>query len=357
MNAAAPGSDEGEIIPPRPGEAPAAAVLEPFLRERLPLADGPFDLRQFRGGHANLTFLVRFGAQEYVLRRPPLGPVAPGAHDMAREHRVLSALAPLYPLAPRSYLLCEDETVIGSVFVVLERRRGVVFRGDLAPEIRSDPALCRAMGAMIVDALADLHLVDTSRPEIAALGRPEGFVRRQFEGWAGRWEKAARESDPVARAVVAFLERNLPPTSHVALLHNDFKLDNILVSRDDPARAAAVLDWDMGSLGDPMLDLAYMLNYWTEPDDPQEWRQAASMPTWHPGFFDRREAIDRYRDRTGLDVGALVWYRVFAAFKLAVILQQIYVRYLDGQTRDERFRVFPGRIAALLAKASSLARQ
>ena len=329
--------------------------LLPWLRDRLPGADGVPEVWRFIGGHANLTYLLRYGAAEYVLRRAPLGPVPPGAHDMRREHLVLSRLYDSYPLAPRSFLLCEDEAIIGAIFLVAERRRGMTIRNELPPGLLGRPERNRVLGENVIHALADLHLVDPAQVGLEALGQPEGFVARQLAGWTRRWNAALDRERPETGALLEWLQARIPQSRQVCLLHNDYKLDNVLLSLADPATPVAVLDWDMCTRGDPLMDLGYLLNYWAEKDDKAEWIAAASMPTWHDGFPTRDEAIAIYAARTGFDVGALGWYRVFAVFKLAVILQQIFIRYLRGQTTDARFADFGGRIDVLLRKAEALA--
>ena len=343
-----------ETVAAPPEEALDFTRLEPWLRSHL-AATGPISARRFTAGHANLTYLLTVGGQEFVLRRPPLGPVPPGAHDMRREHRVLSVLNAVYPLAPRSLLLCEDETVIGAVFMLAERRHGIVIETDLPPQFANQPALAQRIGTMLIDALADLHQVDPAAVGLQDLGRPEGFIARQFDGWSRRWIAAAARERPDVTHLLAWLEAGLPATSPTVLLHNDFKLDNLLLDAQDPARPTAVLDWDMCTRGDPLLDLGYLLNYWAEPDDDPSWIAAAAMPFWNPGFPTRADAIARYAARTGFDVDRIGWYYVFAIFKLAVILEQIFVRFLRGQTTDPRFANFGPRIDALIAKADAIA--
>ena len=347
--------DDPELIQVRADERLDTSRLEPYLRERLAGAEGPLEIGQFGGGHANLTYLLRYGATEYVLRRPPLGPVAPSAHDMGREHRVLANLWRVYPLAPRSYLLCEDAGVIGAPFHVMERRHGIVIRTDLPARFQGDPVLARRIGEMIVDTLAALHKVDPEAAGLGGLGRPEGFVERQLAGWTKRWHAAKGEDDPRVDAIVAWLEASCPESSETTLIHNDYKLDNMLVESDHPAHAVALLDWDMCTRGDPLMDLGYLLNYWVEPDDPHDWRAAAAMPTWRDGFPSRAEAALRYGAQTGFALNDLLWYRVFGAFKIAVILQQIHIRWRRGQTRDQRFADMGTRVATLIEKGLILA--
>lgn len=343
-----------EVIDPRSGEELDGSRLEPYLRGKLPQTDGPFSLRQFGGGHANLTYLVRFGAAEYVLRRPPLGPVAPSAHDMKREHRVLATLPDIFPLAPRSYLYCGDTSIIGAEFHVMERRHGIVIRSELPARAQGDPRMCRHIGEMIVDTLAALHTADPARAGLGDLGHPEGYAQRQLDGWITRWHAAKDRDLPRVDEMITWLSKRVPCPQRASLLHNDFKLDNMIVDADDPSRAVAVLDWDMCTRGDPLMDLGYMLNYWSQADDDPRWQRASFMPTWYPGFPTRTEAIARYAQKTGFTVEDIRWYHVFGVFKLAGVLQQIYIRYLRGQTTDARFATLGERVATLAEKGCAL---
>lgn len=347
--------DGAALVPPPAEEMLDLTRLDPYLRAHLPRAEGPLSTFRFAGGHANLTYLLRFGPEgeggEYILRRPPLGPIPPGAHDMKREHRVLSRLNPAYPLAPRSLVLCEDESLIGAIFVVTERRRGTNILLDMPERYRGRPELNRRIGEMLIDRLVELHRVDVDAVGLADLGRPEGFVQRQFEGWAKRWDAALDKPYPQTKPLLDWLRAGLPTPQGGGIVHNDWKLDNLLLDPEDPAIPTAVLDWDMCSRGDPLLDLGYLLNYWAEAGDPAHWIAAAAMPTWYPGFPSRAEAVARYGAASGLDVSGIRWYQVFTAFKLAVIIQQIYIRYLRGQTTDQRFVSFGQRVEALIDKA------
>lgn len=348
-----------ELIAERPDERLDTTRLEPYLRQNLAGAEGALSVAQFHGGKANLTYLLRFGEAEFVVRRPPLGPIPPGAHDMRREHRVLSVLHRRFPLAPQSLLLCEDENIIGAVFIVEERRRGFVIRDDIPAEFAGQRELNRRIGVALVDALADLHRVEPAEIGLDGLGRVEGYLERQLSGWMRRWEASLggleeAESRAGMAPVLDWLAGALPKDRAGALLHNDYRLDNCLLDARDPARIVAVLDWDMCTQGDPLADLGYVLNYWVEPGDDPEWREIASMPTWRPGFPSREEAIARYAERTRSDVDDILWYQVFAAFKLAVIIQQIYIRYVRGQTKDARFATYARRVRGLAEKARAL---
>jgi len=348
--------DDPELIAVRPDERLDVERLEPYLREHLPQTDGPFALGQFGGGHANLTYLIRFGETEYVLRRPPLGPIAPSAHDMKREHHVLSALYKRFPLAPRSFLLCTDPAIVGAEFQVMERRNGIVIRRAMPPQF-NDPATCRRVGEMLVDRLAEFHAVEPSSVGLGDWGKPEGFIARQCEGWIKRWHVAKDRDYDYAEPFIAWLRANLPNAGDVTLVHNDYKLDNVLVASDDPARMVAILDWDMCTRGDPLVDLGYLLDYWTQAGDDPSWASVAAMPTREPGFPTRAQAAQRYAAITGRDVSDLHWYVMLNLFRTIVILAQIYIRYLGGQTQDTRFANFGERIAGLFEKARAMVPQ
>jgi aminoglycoside phosphotransferase (APT) family kinase protein len=343
-----------DTIEVRAGEALEAARLEPYLRDRLPATDGPFWVRQFGGGHANLTYLVGFGASEYVLRRPPHGPLPKGGHDMRREYRVLSVLHEAFGLAPRAFLCCTDPAVIGADFVVMERRRGRVIRRTLPPPLDSDVAARARLAANFIDTLAALHAVDYDAVGLGTLGKPAGYLARQLEGWVERWHAAETPDRADARALIARLRERLPQSGAPAIVHNDFKFDNVIVDAADPTRLVAVLDWDMCTIGDPLADLGNVLALWMEPHDPPA-ASSSMMPTSAPGFPSRTELVERYARATGRDCSRAAWYHTFNVFRYAVIAQQIYARYRRGQTQDERFSTFGFWVAGLIAAGAALA--
>lgn len=351
----APGFDDPELIIPRDDETLPLERLEPWLREHLEGAEGALSTAQFRGGRANLTYLLRFGSREYVLRRPPLGPIAPGAHDMGREHRVLSRLWRQFDLAPRCYLHCTDDGLIGAQFQIMERREGQVIRRSMPAQYAADPQRLQGIANMLVDVLIALHRVDREKADLAALGRPEGFVERQLEGWAKRWYAACDEDYPHMDRLIEWLRAKLPVSEHVALLHNDFKLDNVLLDPADPTRAVAILDWDMCTSGDPMMDVGYLMNQWVEASDDAQDIEMSSLPSHVPGFPNRAHAIERYASATGIDVSAIDWYHAFAAMKFAAVVQQIYIRFARGQTRDQRFAGYGERARDYIRKGLRIA--
>jgi aminoglycoside phosphotransferase (APT) family kinase protein len=341
-----------DTVAVRHGEELDTPALAAYLRRQLPDVSGPVAIEQFPDGHSNLVYLIRAGYLEYVLRRPPVGPVAPKAHDMAREFRVLNAVHPRFPEAPRVLLLCEDATVIGTTFFLMERRRGVVLRDAIPAEWESVPGYPGLISEAFIDCLVRLHEIDISTPELRSLGRPEGFVERQVRGWAERWQRAKTEEIPGMDRVIEWLHRRLPPSLPPTLVHNDFKLDNIMLARSAD-RVEAVLDWEMATLGDPLADLGLTLCYWTwaslaSENDPHP---ATPVITNRPGWFTRDEFVERYARRTGRDVTHVGYHEVLGIFKLAVILQQIYFRFHLGQTQDERFRTFDRRVRSLVQLA------
>ncbi len=312
---------------------------------------GLIDVEQFPRGFSNLTYLVRAGGDEYVLRRPPFG-VKPGiAHDVLREGRLLTALRPSYARVPRVLALCEDAGVIGAPFFVMERVRGLIVRGELPPSLAFGASQLRALSNAAVDTLAGLHAVDWHAPGLDALGRPEGYVERQVSGWGKRWA-AARTSDvPHVERVIAWLTANAPATRDATLVHNDFKFDNLVLDPADPTRVRAVLDWEMATIGDPRLDVATTLGYWIEAADPAPLRALGIGITALPGNWTREQLVAAWESATHRDAGDPVWLFAFGLFKVAVIAQQIFARFAAGHTRDPRFAHLDAAVAALGALA------
>ncbi len=328
-----------DLIEVRVDESFDPQGLASWLEGQEGLPRGVPIVRQFAGGKANLTYLLVFpDDSEMVLRRPPLGPVPAGSHDMAREYRVLSRLWQSFPEAPRAFSHCEDETVIGSQFLLMERRHGVVVR-DRVPETfggGADPDANRKLSTVVIDTLAEFHAVDPARCGLDTLGHPEGFLERQVDGWATRWERAQETPYPVADEVAGWLRDRIPHDGDTSLLHNDWRLDNMAVDAANPGICTAVYDWDMATRGDPLADVGTLMASWY---DPGEERSALSpMPTDAPGWLPRGQALERYGQMSGRSMGQINWYVVFGTWKLGVVLQQIYIRWLRGQTQDERFR-------------------
>jgi aminoglycoside phosphotransferase (APT) family kinase protein len=347
---------EDDVIEVRADERLDEAWLADYLRGRLMGSDNALRVRQFGGGAANLTYLLDYGAHEYVLRRPPLGPVAASAHDMAREYRVLSVLYRAFPYAPRAYLFCDDETVIGAPFFVMERRHGVVVRRSMPNVFADQPDAARRMSEALINTLAAFHAVDYQALGLGDLGKPAGFIARQIEGWYRRWGAAKTADLADMDAVYSWLKANQPANSQVSLVHNDYKLDNAMLAADDPGRVVAVFDWDMCTLGDPLSDLGALLTYCTEPSDPPYLQATAMMPLSESGFLNRDELVARYAEKSGRAVGDIAFYHALGLFRLTVIVAQIYIRYARGQTQDPRFAAMEHMIPALARRAAEIAR-
>jgi aminoglycoside phosphotransferase (APT) family kinase protein len=340
--------------PVRAGEELDAGRLALFLRETLGL-DGAVEVRQFGSGYSNLTYLVRCGGHEMVLRRPPAGSTVKTAHDMGREYTILSRLHPVYALAPRPLAACDDPEVLGAPFYLMERVEGVILRapgaGAAAPPL--PPETARGLAEALIDNLARLHALDWRAAGLAELGRPEGYAARQARGWGERWRAARTDPVPEVDEVAAWLAANVPPESGAAaLVHNDYKHDNLVLDPEDLTRIRAVLDWEMATIGDPLLDLGTTLGYWVEAGDPEELRRLAFGPTAAPGTPGRAALARRYAEASGRALPPLAFHYAFGLFKIAVIAQQIYLRYQRGLTRDPRFAALPAAIRALGGQAA-----
>ena len=347
---------EQELIDVKKDEQLDLESLRQYLKNILKLEFNNLTSLQFSGGHANLTYLLKLDEKEYVLRRPPLGLVAPSSHDMYREHRVQSSLNTSFTLAPKSLYFCDDERIIGSKFHIIERRNGFVIRKQFEPYISPLEENLRKISFKIIDVLSDLHKINPDEVGLGDLGKPDGFVLRQLNGWEERWKKSTEETDLNSKfdKLISYLRSSLPQPQTVTILHNDFKLDNIMWSNADPFDPIAVFDWDMCTRGDPLMDLGHMLNYWIDETDNEDCKLITSMPVDKILYPTRKEIVDYYSKKTGFNVENINWYYAFGAFKLAVILQQIFYRYQKGQTQDERFSNFGKRIDALIKRANNV---
>lgn len=347
-----------ETIPIREGEEFDKKAVERYLREKIEgLPEGELEVRQFPSGASNLTYLLKIGDWEGVLRRPPLGPVPPKAHDMGRESHLLMRLNPSFPLAPKPYFFCDDESVIGAPFYVMERRRGVVIDDSFPEDVEPTPELCRGISEMVVRTLVELHGVDLQKSGLADIGKPEGFLERQTKGWIGRYDRAKTEEIPEVEPLTRWLAENVPESPPPTIIHNDYKLNNLVLDPDDPIEVRAVLDWEMATVGDPLFDLAVSLSYWVQEDDPPELKEVLPTVTDTPGFLSRKQFMDLYARESGRDLSDMHWYVTFGYFKLAVILQQIYARWYRGQTKDERFATFDRRVKNLILHARALSEE
>ncbi len=323
--------------PVRAGEELAGDRLADYLAAHLPDLSGPLTVTQFPAGYSNLTYLLQMGGRDLVLRRPPFGVGKGSAHDMGREYRVLAALAPLYPRVPQPLLYCTDEAVLGVPFYVMERVPGVILRARPPAGLVLDALVLRGLSTATIDNLAAIHALPLTAPGLTAGSHPEGYVGRQIAGWARRYGAAKTDEIPEIEGVIAWLTDHLPPESGATLIHNDYKYDNLVLNPADLTQIRAVLDWEMATIGDPLLDLGTTLGYWVEADDPPELQAQSFGITARPGNLTRPELVARYAAQSGHDVSNVVYYYVYGLFKIAVIVQQIYARYRQGYTQDPRF--------------------
>ncbi len=344
--------------PVRSGEELDLDSLRPFLRQTLELEES-FEIRveQFPGGHSNLTYLLLIDDTQYVLRRPPFGSKVKSAHDMSREYRVLSKLCEVYKKAPRPLAFCEDDSLIGSQFYVMERLSGVILRKQLPPDVTIDEQMAAALSRSLIDTLAELHSIDYAAAGLGDFGRPAGFVERQVTGWTKRYAGSRTDDIPAVDEVAVWLAANMPDSPAPTLIHNDFKFDNLVLDPEDLSRVLGILDWEMATVGDPLMDLGTALCYWVESSDPQPLQMVRFGPTTLPGMMTRRELIDRYSEQRQCEISNAVFYYAFGLFKTAVVAQQIYYRFVQGLTKDPRFAMFIEAVRIMSQQASdSIAR-
>lgn len=330
-------------------------LILPFLRSQIAdLPTGPVTLQQFSGGASNLTYLLTVGGREMILRRPPPGTKAKSAHDMGREFRIMQRLKPHFP-CPTPLAYTEDESLIGSPFYVMEKLTGVILRRDPPKGLSYSPEQALKLCHNLFDTQIKLHLLDYKAAGLDDLGKPEGYVARQIKGWCERFEKAWTDDVPRCEAVIAWLKANQPadcPRS--ALIHNDYRFDNVVLSPADNLSIIGVLDWEMATLGDPLMDLGSSLAYWVEPGDEARMQSLRMQPSQLPGMLSRAEIIEYYAKKTGIEVKNPDYYYVFGLFRLGVIAQQIYYRWKMGQTKNPRVQMF-GMFVSVLSQVAEKA--
>jgi aminoglycoside phosphotransferase (APT) family kinase protein len=334
--------------PIRPGEELDLGNLEPYLRGNFPGDAGVLVVRQFPSGHSNLTYSLSLGAREFVLRRPPFGSKVKSAHDMSREFRVLSKLHSVYAPAPEVLLYCDDDSIIGAPFYVMNPVRGIILRRLVPPGLDFSAEMARRLSESFVDNLIRLHRVDYAAVGLSDLGKPEGYLERQVRGWTERYYGSRTHDYPEVEKIAAWMQRHMPVTGSISLIHNDYKYDNVVLDSNDITTIVGVLDWEMCTIGDPLTDLGTTLAYWVDATDPQELQEDRWGPTNVPGSLTRAELVHDYARKTGSEPSEIAFYLAFARFKLAVIVQQIYYRYHQGLTKDERFASMPDTIQMLL---------
>ena len=326
--------------PVREEDAFDVSALDAWLRPHVSDLTGPPEVRQFSGGASNLTYLLRYPERDLILRRPPPGTKAASAHDMVREYRVQDSLEPVFPYVPEMVALCRDHSVLGSDFYVMERIPGTILRKDVPAGLSLDRHRARQLCESVIDRLVDLHQIDPAAAELADLGKGPGYVARQVEGWSRRYRAAKTWNVPSFERVMRWLDANQPADVAACVIHNDFRLDNVVLDPGDPQRIVGILDWEMATIGDPLMDLGGALAYWVESGDGRLMQLLRRQPTNAPGMLTRAEVVARYAERSGRQIDNWAFYEVFGLFRLATIAQQIYHRYYHRQTRNPAFRNF-----------------
>jgi aminoglycoside phosphotransferase (APT) family kinase protein len=326
--------------PVRPGDEFDVAAIEDYLQNVVPAFEGQVEVRQFSSGASNLTYLLEFGGRQLILRRPPAGTKAKSAHDMSREVRVMTALKNIYPYVPRVIASCDDETVIGCDFYLMERIPGIILRRELPRGLVLSEEETRRLCTNVLDRLIDLHSIDYQAAGLGDFGRPAGYVRRQVEGWSDRYVRARTTNAPSYEKVMSWLDEMAPAEVRYCVIHGDYRFDNVVLDEDDPFEVKGVLDWEMATIGDPLMDLGNSLAYWIGREDPLLLRIFRLQPTHLPGMLSRDEVVSYYCDSTGVRCDDFTFYRVYGVFRLVVIMQQIYYRYYHRQTTNKRFAKF-----------------
>jgi aminoglycoside phosphotransferase (APT) family kinase protein len=335
----------------REGEELDVDILSDYLSAHVSEIKGTVIVKQFPSGFSNLTYLVSFGEQQWVLRRPPFGSQVKSAHDMGREYRVLEGLHQVFPYAPKPEVFCQDHSILGCDFYLMKYIKGLIIRNQYPDGLQLRNDQVRQQFFNWLDVLCDLHSVDYRAVGLGELGKPVGYVQRQVEGWSKRYTAAITPDDiPTFERTMQWLQNKMPAESDkVGIIHNDYKMDNVIWSLDDPLKLIGVLDWEMCTLGDPLMDLGCTLGYWAERDDPEIFRQFAAMPTTHAGAPTRAELIAHFGQRLGISVEQFDFYFCFGLFRLAGIGQQIYKRYYEGLTKDTRFARLKDKVFSLHA--------
>ncbi|MBU0994495.1 MAG: phosphotransferase family protein [Proteobacteria bacterium] len=322
----------------RKGEELDEKKVEMFLKDSIPGLSGDIEVLQFPGGYSNLTYCLRVGERELVLRRPPFGSKVKSAHDMGREYRVLKALKPYFPYCPAPLAYTEDTSVLGCPFYVMERIKGIILRKTLPEGMTLTSEDMNVMCHSLISVHAELHAVDYKAAGLDNLGNPEGYVTRQVEGWSKRFRASHTADAPDYENIMRWLHEKMPGESSChAIIHNDYKFDNVILDPSNPTRIIGVLDWEMTTLGDPLMDLGASLAYWIEKNDPSDLRAVKMMITDHDGALTRKEILEVYAEKTGRAIDNFDFYYCYGLFRLAVIVQQIYYRFYHGLTQDKRF--------------------
>ncbi|MEC1524976.1 phosphotransferase family protein [Neobacillus niacini] len=343
-----------ETIPIRQGEGIDQKSLKQFVLNQLSdIPDDNIEVRQFPSGKSNLTYEIRMGEWEAVLRRPPFGPLPPKAHDMKREYELLNNLYTCFPLAPKPYIYSDDKTIIGSPFYIMERKKGLTLNDDLIRKKNMTIQDKQLISQLMIDAIVELHNVDYKKAGLENFGYPQGFIERRLQNWINRYDRYKTDDIKVIDHLIKWLANNIPKPQEPTLIHHDFKLNNVLLS-DDSKSITAILDWEMATIGDPLFDLAASLSYWVEVTDSDLLKNSLETTTAQAGFISRKEFLESYANKTNRDISSFNYYLALAYFKIAVTQQQIYYRYKTGATQDYRFAKFQDSVKNLIIYAEKL---
>jgi len=318
----------------RKGEELDQQKLVAYLKNNFPNFSDAIEIKQFPGGFSNLTYLISTPKQELVLRKPPFGANIKSAHDMGREYKVLSLLEPIYSKIPKPILFCEDEKIVGSPFYIMERVKGIILRNKIPKGLDLTPNHFKKLSTQIIENLVDLHNLELEKSNLISLGKPDGYVQRQVEGWSKRYIKAETDEISSMNLAMEWMQSNMPSKTTTSFIHNDYKYDNLVLDADS-LEIKAVLDWEMSTVGDPLMDLGTCLSYWIEKGESSGLEQFNI--TWAEGNLTRQEFVEKYAVLRNIAIDDILFYYVFGCFKLGVILQQIYARYKKGVTKDKRF--------------------
>ncbi len=329
-----------QAVAVRTGEALDLSAIDRYLKGNIEQLEGEPKVQQFPGGASNLTYLVQYENRDLILRRPPFGTVAKSAHDMVREAKVIQSLQPVYPYVPEILAICDDHSVIGCDFYVMSRFVGIIPRQDLPKGLSLTEQDTRKLCTNVIDKLIDLHSINPEQAGLGTIGKGEGYVARQISGWSDRYRKAMTDNATGFETVMTWLDEKQPKDIANRIIHNDFRFDNVVLNPDNPFEVIGVLDWEMATLGDPLMDLGNSLAYWIEADDEPQMQFMRRQPTHLKGMFTRQQVVDYYMERTGFEVACFDFYEIYGLFRLAVIIQQIYYRFHHGQTKDKRFENF-----------------
>lgn len=330
--------DEAGLV--RSGEELDMSRLAPWLKQQMPHLQGQPRVTQYSGGASNWTYRLAYDNDDLILRRPPAGTKAKSAHDMGREFRLQQALRPFFPLVPQMHVHSDDEALIGSEFYVMQRLEGIIPRRNLPQGLNLSRDQVRTLCLNVIDTLVQLHQVDVEKAGLHNLGVGAGYARRQIDGWSRRYRDARTWNVPSGQRIMEWLTAHVPSDGRICVTHNDFRFDNVVLDPADPTRVIGVLDWELSTLGDPLMDLGNLLAYWVQADDDFLARGSRRQPTHLPGMLTRAEVLAHYQSRTGFRPNDWRFYEVYGLFRLSVIVQQIYYRYHHGQTSNPGFRRF-----------------